>query len=207
MATRRNSRSGFSLIEALVVLAIGGMALAIIFSIGIRAGDSGFRLGRRAMAVADTDIAISDMRSLIRSIAVRPSETVNDAIDRPIEGRPDGLEADIVAERASQCAPLGWTGRMRLRIETAGPERRLVCEIGDRRVVLLATTDRNALLTYSVDGFNWADTYRSPPRQEVRDGGMKSTALFVRFRAGSIDLVDRAGSGRPESWIRSDGPF
>ena len=33
-------RAGFSLIEALVVLAIGGMALAVIFSIGIKAGDT-----------------------------------------------------------------------------------------------------------------------------------------------------------------------
>ncbi|NBB64007.1 prepilin-type N-terminal cleavage/methylation domain-containing protein [Pseudomonas sp. ODNR1LW] len=207
MTKRKHSRSGFSLIEALVVLAIGGMALAIIFSIGVKAGDSGFRLGRRAMAVADTDIAISDTRSLIRSIAVRPPETANDAVDRPIEGRPDLLEADIVAERASQCAPLGWSGRLRLSVETAGAERRLVCEAGGRRAVLLATTDRNAALSYSTDGTDWNNDFRSLPRQEIRDGGMKSTGLFVRFRGGAVDLVEHARSGRPQSWIRFDDPL
>lgn len=207
MMARKYSRSGFSLIEALVVLAIGGMALAIIFSIGIRAGDSGFRLGRRAMAVADADIAVSDTRSLVRSIVVRPAETVNDAIDRQIEGTADLLEAEIIAERASQCAPLGWTGRMRLLVEPAGSERRLVCEAGEKRVVLLTTTDQNAALSYSLDGSNWTETYRSPGRQPVRDGGMRSTTLFVRFRGGVIDVVDSAGSARPESWIRFDDPL
>lgn len=207
MTARWDSRSGFSLIEALVVLAIGGMALAIIFSIGVRAGDSGFRLGRRAMAVADTDIAISDTRTLIRSIVVRPPETINDQVDIPIEGRADRLEADIVAERANQCTPLGWSGRLSLSIETAGAERRLVCEAGGRRAVLLTTTDRDSALSYSTNGTDWIESYRSPPRQEVRDGGIKSTGLFVRFRGGVIDLVEHAESGRPQSWIRFDDPL
>jgi prepilin-type N-terminal cleavage/methylation domain-containing protein len=207
MNARPSRRDGFSLIEALVVLAIGGMALAIIFSIGIKAGDTGFRLGRRAMSVADADIAISDARSLIRSIAVRPAETINDPVDQPIEGRADVLTADIIAQRATQCAPLGWSGRMRLSVETAGRERQLTCEAGGQRVVLLTTTDRNAALSYSRDGIDWSDAYRSPPRQVARDGGMRSTTLFVRFRGGAVDVVETAGSDRPESWIRFDDPL
>jgi prepilin-type N-terminal cleavage/methylation domain-containing protein len=205
MAVSAN-RSGFSLIEALVVLAIGGMALAVIFSIGVKAGDTGFRLGRRAMAVADVDIASSDTRSLIRSIAVRPPETFNPAIDRPIDGTPERLEADIVAERATQCAPLGWSGRLVLSVETVGTERRLVCQAGEQRAVLLTTTDRAAALFYSVDGIEWTDAYRSATERLVGEGNMRSVRLYVRFRGGAIDVMDGAGSGRPESWIRFDDP-
>ena len=70
---RLAQRSGFSLIEALVVLAIGGMALAIIFSIGIKAGDTGFSLGRRAMSAADLDVSVSDVRVLIAPFPAHPS--------------------------------------------------------------------------------------------------------------------------------------
>jgi len=158
------------------------------------------------MSVADADIAVSDARTLIRSIVVRPAETMDDALDTPIEGQADLLEADIIAERATQCTPLGWSGRMRLIVETAGAQRNLVCEAGEKRVVLLTTTDRDAALSYSTDGLNWVGTYRSPARQLVRDGGMRSTTLFVRFRAGVVDVLDGARSGRPESWIRFDDP-
>ena len=87
-------RAGFSLIEALVVLAIGGMALAVIFSIGIKAGDTGFSLGRRAMSVADADVAISDLRAIIRSLSLRPPAAIVEGVDRPIVAGPDRLEAD-----------------------------------------------------------------------------------------------------------------
>lgn len=203
---RPADRGGFSLIEALVVLAIGGMALAVIFSIGVKAGDTGFHLGRRAMAVADTDISVSDARTLIRSIAVRPPETFNEATDLQIDGRSDLLQADIVAERANQCTSVGWAGRIRLSVENTGPERQLICEAGDKRVVLLSTTDREAALSYSTDGVLWSDSYVSPKRQVVREGGMRSTRLFVRFRGGAVDLIEGAGSGRPESWMRFDDP-
>lgn len=97
-------RSGFSLIEALVVLAIGGMALAVIFSIGIKAGDSGFSLGRRAMSVADADVAVSDLRSIIRSVSVRPPASMLEGVDQPILAAPDRLEVCLSSEHLAQIA-------------------------------------------------------------------------------------------------------
>lgn len=200
------SRAGFSLIEALVVLAIGGMALAIIFSIGIKAGDTGFQLGRRALAAADLDIAISDTRAIIRSIALRPPETFDPKIDHPITGEARRFEADIVALRATQCMPLGWAGRVVLMVESVGPARQLVCEAGDRRIMLLSTTDREAQLSYSRDGVNWSDFYRTEV-QTPGSGEILSTQLFVRFRGGALDVMDVTDSGRPQAWVRTDGPI
>jgi prepilin-type N-terminal cleavage/methylation domain-containing protein len=201
-------RPGFSLIEALVVLAIGGMALAIIFSIGIKAGDTGFSLGRRAMTAADLDVSVSDVRVLIKSIAMRPPETFNAEIDRPITGAPERLEADVVMERATQCAPQGWTGRMVLTVRTEGGQGVLTCEAGGEPVTLIATSDPTARLSYSRDGVTWSTAYASETRgAATSDGQMRSTRLFVRFRGGAVDVLDAAGSGRPESWIRFDDPL
>lgn len=201
-------RSGFSLIEALVVLAIGGMALAIIFSIGIKAGDTGFSLGRRAMSAADLDVSVSDVRVLIRSIAVRPPETFNAQVDRAITGAPERLEADVVMERATQCAPQGWTGRMVLEVRREAGQGVLTCAAGGEPVTLITTSDPTARLSYSTDGVAWSEAYASATRAAAtRDGQMRATHLFVRFKGGAIDILDAAGSGRPESWIRFDDPI
>jgi prepilin-type N-terminal cleavage/methylation domain-containing protein len=201
-------RSGFSLIEALVVLAIGGMALAIIFSIGIKAGDTGFSLGRRAMSAADLDVSVSDVRVLIRSIAVRPPETFNAQVDRAIAGAPERLEADVVMERATQCAPQGWTGRMVLEVHREAGQGVLTCAADGEPVTLITTSDPTARLSYSADGVGWSAAYASATRAAATsDGQMRATRLFVRFQGGAIDILDAAGSGRPESWIRFDDPI
>lgn len=204
----RSARPGFSLIEALVVLAIGGMALAIIFSIGVKAGDAGFSLGRRAMSAADLDVSISDARSLIRSIALRPPETFNAAVDRPVSGGPDRLEVDVVTERATQCAPVGWAGRMTLSVQRQNGQGVLICEIDGHATPLITTSDPSAQLAYSTDGASWSDTFEQASRTGAAgDGQMRSVRLFVRFRGGAVDVLEAAGSGRPESWIRFDDPF
>lgn len=196
------------MIEALVVLAIGGMALAIIFSIGIKAGDTGFSLGRRAMTAADLDVSVSDVRVLIRSIALRPPETFNAQIDRPIVGAPERLEADVVMERATQCAPQGWAGQMVLTVRREDGQGVLTCEAGGEPVTLIATSDPTASLSYSSDGVTWSTAYASATRGDAAsDGQMRSSRLFVRFKGGAVDVLDAAGSGRPESWIRFDDPL
>ena len=204
----RTARAGFSLIEALVVLAIGGMALAIIFSIGVKAGDAGFSLGRRAMSAADLDVSVSDARVMIRSIALRPPETFNAVIDRPLVGGADRLEADVVMERATQCAPQGWAGRMILVVERRGGQGMLTCEAGGEAATLITTSDPTARLSYSTDGVTWSDAYQSATQAEGSDDGpMQSIRLYVRFQGGAVDVMDAAGSGRPESWIRFDDPL
>lgn len=196
------NRPGFSLIEALVVLAISGMALAIIFSIGVKAGDSGFALGRRAMSAADQDVSVGDVRSLFRSVSVRPERTFRTAIDQPITGRPDRFEGEIVAERATQCAPSGWSGRLVLTVETRGAVRVLVCRAGGRVTDLLTTTDPAASLSYSRDGRTWAAAFDNTPSSRAFEDVIRSERLYMRFRGGrGMDVVEMASSARPQTWI------
>lgn len=198
------ARAGFSLIEALVVLAIGGMALAIIFSIGVKAGDTGFSLGRRAMSAADLDVSLSDLRVMIRSIALRPPETFETGVDRPVVGTATKFEADVVIERATQCAPQGWAGRMILAVERRGEQGMLTCEAAAGVMTLITTSDPAARLSYSTDGFTWSDAVRVADEPRSADGRMRSSRLLVRFHGGAVDVLEAAGSGRPEAWLRND---
>ena len=200
-------RAGFSLIEALVVLAIGGMALAIIFSIGMKAGDAGFALGRRAMSAADADVAISDLRSIIRSLSLRPPATIVEGVDLPIIAGPGRLEADAVMERATGCAPQGWAGRLTLTIEIQGAERIVMCQAGTRKtpIMTLPRGSAAAAFSYSSDSATWVSAFESPSAPSNDTESFYSQSLWVRLKAGpSLDIGDLATSGRPERWTRPD---
>lgn len=62
------------------------------------------------MAVADADVAISDLRSIIRSISLRPTAMIIEGVDQPVIAGPLRLEADAVMERATGCAPKAGRG-------------------------------------------------------------------------------------------------
>ncbi|MBB5745335.1 pilus assembly FimT family protein [Brevundimonas variabilis] len=197
-------RSGFSLIEALVVLAIGGMALAIIFSIGIKAGDTGFGLGRRAMAAADTELSTNDLRSLLRSYSVRPAGSFVEGVDRPVEGTSTRLVGEAVMERATQCAPQGWAGELALEIEQRDGLISVVCQANGRRVTLASGPGARGGFQYSSDaGSTWSDTWRTA--QGDRFAEPRSARVWIRLTGpGMQDIVETAGSGRPQTWARDD---
>jgi prepilin-type N-terminal cleavage/methylation domain-containing protein len=203
------SRSGFSLIEALVVLAIGGMALAVIFSIGIKAGDSGFSLGRRAMSVADADVAISDLRSIIRSISLRPPAAIVEGVDLPIVAGPDRLEADAVMERATGCAPEGWAGRLTLTLETQGADRVVMCQAGPRKTpIMVLPRGAAAAFSYSPDGATWTPSFETPRGAPLNMENFRSQSLWVRLNGGPrMDIVDLIYSGQPALWMRPSAEF
>lgn len=199
---KRAARAGFSLIEALVVLAIGGMALAIVFGIGIRAGDSGFGLGRRAMEASDADVAFSDLRAILRSVALRPPQSFYAESDRPMLGEVGRLEADVVMERATTCATQGYSGRLILTIEGQGADQRLMCAAGGRSVEL-ARLGGTGVWSYSTDGSTWSTTYSNAPERGVYGDPIHSaTTVLVRLAAPRIEVVERLSSGRPELWNR-----
>ena len=201
-------RAGFSIVEALVVLAISGMALAIIFSIGVKAGDTGFGLGRRAMSAADLDLAVSDLRTLLRSYEIRPVDMFVEGVDEPLIGAAGRLEGSAVVERATQCAPQGWAGRLILSIEGQGPRRVLTCRAGNHTAVLFELGATPARFTYSRDAATWTPTYenrRAPVRSEE---AAKSQSVYIRFEAAPVtDVIEMASSGQPGKWVRNDLNF
>ena len=196
--------TGFSLIEALVVLAVGGMALAIIFSIGVKAGDTGFALGRRAMAVADTDIAVGDLRATFRSLSLPPARLFDPKLDTPIEGDSERITAPVVMERATQCAPQGWAGQLILTLEQSGDNAVVFCAAAGRKVPLLTISNATARFSYSIDGLTWMPRYSSLPPPGASLSEARSQRVFVRMHANRSDIIEQASSGQPIPWIRPD---
>lgn len=200
------SRAGFSLVEALVVLAVGGMALAIIFTIGTKAGDTGFSLGRRAMAAADADIAYSDLRSILTSYLLRPPAAALPDLDRALEGEANRLTGEVVMRRATRCAPRGWHGELILAVEPQGDRQVLTCQAGSSKVILIPLQRGGAAFQYSSDGVDWRDRYSNAPEFFDEPSAADSIDLHVRFvaREDRIDILERLTSGRFERWVRSD---
>lgn len=204
---RSKFQSGFSLIEALVVLAISGMALSIIFSIGVKAGDTGFGLGRRAISAADSDLSYSDVRTLIRSFELRPAASFKRTIDSPLVGSPARLVGDVVMERGTKCAPQGWAGSMILEIIPQGENgTALICEVAGRRMTLMDLPSSSATLSYSTDGENWSPGISTEPPLDQDPSDLRAIRIWIRLNlAPRPDIVEMASSGDPQSWARDDG--
>lgn len=202
-------RSGFSLIEALVVLAVGGMALAIIFSIGTKAGDAGFKLGRGSMAAADTDIAFADLRTILRSFVLRPPSTFLSDVDEPMVGEASRLVGDVVMQRATLCAPQGWAGRLTLVVAPIKGGKQLSCEVDGRSIPLITMPRGSGQISYSQDGADWASSYSNAPARFDTPNDVTRINVFIRFHGGAdgIDIIEGVSSGPVERWVRNAGQF
>ncbi len=190
------------------MLAIGGMALAIIFSIGTKAGDTGFALGRRAMAAADADISIADFRTIVQSVALRPPALAITQVDVPVIGEPDRLTAPVVMKRATACAPQGWSGVLTIRLEDRDGGQALVCSAGDRTVDLMTYPRGRAGFTFSSDGREWTPRYSSDPTAFADPTVLRYLRLYVRLDVPQeVDVVDGVTSGPMQRWTRETGLF
>jgi hypothetical protein len=118
-------------------------------------------------------------------------------------GSSDELEMDVVMERANQCAPQGWAGRLKLRIEPSPEGRALFCILGTRRIKLLPASAESAF-SYSTDRTNWSSNFSNAPSRNSGLEELKAASVWIRFNGASADIVEMASSGRPEAWIRAD---
>lgn len=205
----RFARSGFSLIEALVVLAVGGMALAIIFSIGMHASKSGFAIGRNAMSAADADITAGEIRTLLRSFIVRPRVSLRPEIDQPLIGDAARLSGEVVTERATRCAPAGWSGRLTLAVSRmSGGGQELTCEVDGETTRLLTMPEGGASFAFSSDGLTWSPTYSGAAAPVAADdeGLLRLTRVWIRLDTPDGGILDFSSSGEPLFWGQADGP-
>jgi len=202
-----SQRAGFSLIEALVVLLVAGMALMLVFSIGGQSARTGFALGRRALAAADDQVTQDQLRGLIRDLTPAPTGVDPSALGlAPFVGDAASFQGDAVLDRAGACGEAGPLGRLRVAIESRADGDVVTCQVGAATPRLVADLrPRRVRFAYSVDGEQWRGGWRATAVPHLAIAGpppsRSPTSVFIRLASddGQVELVERASSG--PAWL------
>jgi hypothetical protein len=202
------SRAGFSLIEALIVLIVAGMALMLVFEIGGGAARTGFSLGRRALAVADGEVADDQVRTLIAALQPPPANIDPAALKlAPFAGDARGFSADAVLTRAGLCGAPGPVGRLRVAVVSRPGGDAVMCQAGAGAWTEVADfAPRRVRFSYSGDGREWRDSWSSPAPSSDPRAEPAEQAVYVRLASddGEVDVVGRASSG--PGWLYPKPP-
>lgn len=181
----RNNRSGFSVLEAIIVLAISGTALLLVFEMGVSGSQRGFRLGNRALAAADADAGAGSLRAIIRGARFDSARQAAAGARGPI-GDARGFSTPVSVDRATVCAPAG-PGSLQLALTSTPRGDLLTCSAGRDNPprTLLDLRPSRGQFTYSEDAVLWRSTWtrRSPP---------PGRRLYVRLTSldGRTDIVE-----------------
>lgn len=203
MRRRRPSttrQGGFSLIEALVVLAVAGAALMLIFSVGVRSTEIAFRLGRRALDLADRQVSTDALRALVRGLVVPP--TGPEVRTGPLDpaGTSRGFVGPAILATATPCAPSGPSARIVVSLIGDARGDVVACQAdGGPTVVLADLRPRRARFSFSEDGVRWRESWRATPDLLDRARPARERGVYVRLATddGRIEVIERATSGRP----------
>ncbi|TCS10469.1 type II secretion system protein [Caulobacter sp. BK020] len=203
MKRRRPStarRRGFSLIEALVVLAVAGAALMLIFSVGVRSTEIAFRLGRRALDLADRQVSTDALRGVVRGLVIPPTGSGARTGATDATGTPRRFGGPAVLATATPCAGSGPAAWVEVSLVGEADGDVITCRADDGPAVVLADLrPRRARFSYSEDGERWRDSWRATPRLMDRALAPREQGVYVRLATddGRVEVIERATSGRP----------
>lgn len=204
----RTAQAGFSLMEAVIMLAVAGMALMLIFAVATRSSQAGFRLGRNALAVADRRLADDSFRALVAGLEIAPAPADPARLRLlPFDGRADGFSGSAVLAHANPCTTAGPVNPLDVQVlrTTAGDQ--LICRAGSARAVLLDLPGKRLQLAYSEDGRSWSDRWTDRPAfiAAAVAGQRRSRRLFVRLYStdGRFEILAEAPARRPELFTDS----
>lgn len=193
-------RRGFSLIEALVVLAVAGAALMLIFSVGVRSTEIAFRLGRRALDLADRQVSTDALRVVVRGLVIPPAGPQAGASNAG--GAPREFGGPAVLATATPCARSGPAARVAVSLVGDAGGDMITCRADDGPAAVLADLrPRRARFSYSEDGVRWRESWRATPDLIDRARSPRERGVYVRLATddGQIEVIERATSGRPYS--------
>jgi hypothetical protein len=194
---------GFSLMEAVIMLAVAGMALMLIFAVATRSSQSGFRLGRNALAVADRELADDSFRALVEGLEIAPAPADPARLRlAPFEGRADGFQGSAVLARANPCAPAGPANPLQVRIQHTTTGDQVLCRSNAGQAVLADLPGKRLSLAYSEDGRSWSDHWTDRPAfsSASTTAPKRSRRLYVRLASsdGRFEVLAQAPARRPE---------
>jgi len=194
-------RRGFSLIEALVVLAVAGAALMLIFSVGVRSTEIAFRLGRRALDLADRQVSTDALRAVVRGLVIPSAGREARSETSEPSGTPRGFGGPAVLATATPCAGSGPAARVAVSLVGDAAGDVVACRSDDGPTVVLADLrPRRARFSYSEDGVRWRESWRPRPDLMSRVRVPREQGVYVRLATddGQVEVIERATSGRPD---------
>ncbi len=203
-------KQGFTLIEALAVIGITALTLSVMYSVGIQGVVTAFRLGDRAMASADSEIAKLAYRDVMASLVIPPVAVSAEAaeieqdeqFDDTFVGTPQEVAGHFIALRDTPCGPAGTAGRITLSFTTDEAQTTLFCQIGEGEPVpIVKFRFPTTGFSYSEDGAAWADEWtveRGMPveAQVLPNGDLRQVFVRLGSEEGSAQFVALASSGR-----------
>lgn len=217
MTRRAPSRrvAGFTLFEALIALAVTGLAVGVMLDVGMRGVSTGFRLGGRAVDRANQQVSLQALRDTIDDLVVPPiavssaaAEAETDAAEEAgqgdtFDGQPTQLSAYVIAARDTPCLPVGGQRRLTLTITVEGGRTFIACQLGEEEdpVVLANLSWPDATFSYSEDGTTWTDTWavtrgETVEQAVVPDAELRRVYVRVASSDGANQLIGLASSGR-----------
>jgi prepilin-type N-terminal cleavage/methylation domain-containing protein len=194
-------QGGFSLIEALVVLAVAGAALMLIFSVGVRSSEIAFRLGRRALDLADRQVSTDALRALVRGLVIPPTGPQARIAALDAAGTPRGFVGPAILATATPCASSGPSARIVVSLIGDAKGDVVACQADNGPTVVLADLrPRRARFSFSEDGVRWRESWRATPDLLDRTRPPREQGVYVRLATddGRIEVIERAASGRPD---------
>jgi prepilin-type N-terminal cleavage/methylation domain-containing protein len=209
--SRLRAKAGFTLIESLIVLAVTGLTLALVFSVTSRSAVTGYRLGDRAQGVAEGQVATAAYRGVIASFVVPPLTTraqaegglEEDAMDTTFSGDARQVSGEWLANRGSPCGPVGTYGRLTLALVAQPGGTAVTCQVDDAEPAVLMTLKfQDAEFQYSEDASVWRPAWvieAGQPVEDQLDPNSEARKVYVRLVTGdgSSDLMELASTGHP----------
>jgi hypothetical protein len=214
--SRPNPRvAGFTMIEALAALVVTGLTLSVMFAIGMKNIQSGYRLGHRAVDHANQQVSAGAVRDVLHSMVIPALAPASQAAEDEAEtndqngmgdefdGASDTLAGYIIAARDNPCLPVGGEGRITLSFKADNGRTLLMCQVnGGEPVVLANLSWPDAAFSYSEDGATWTDSWQVVRGQTVDAAAVpdaEQREVYVRIAShdGASQLVELIQSGRP----------
>ena len=203
---KRCGREGFSVLEAIISLAISALALTLVYSIGDHASRMGFSLGRRIIRVSDADLETQTLSAIVAGMSVPTGiDPVpgTDDMSGNFEGTAKQLTSSAVLQVDTPCARKGDVEKLTLALTGPAEREVLTCQANGgppKDIVRLDTTA--ALFSYSRDGRVWVSEIAVKPGVLFPDElGDPALGRFVYVRltstGGRILFLGRAWSQRP----------
>lgn len=194
------------------MLAVGGMAMMLVFGIGARATETGFRLGRTALGEADGAVAIETYRTVIEGLAISPADIPPTAYGmEPVEVSPTTVRGDVVLVRDTICGEAGPLRALHLEIREVGAGAEVICGSSGREPVVLLRAETPLSFSASEDGVEWTSDWTSHLDAPIFDEESmvmgRERRLFVRLsdERGEMEIVAATRSGRPNLYFLRQG--